>query len=73
MAQLIADRKEIDFILYELLDAEKLLEFEKFNMFSKKMFDMIISEARKISLKEILPTLAESDKNGVRFENGKVI
>ena len=34
---------------------------------------MVISEARKISIKELLPTLAESDKNGVRFENGKVI
>ena len=73
MAQLIADRKEIDFILYELLEAEQLLTYEKFKPFSKKMFDMVISEARKISIKELLPTLAESDKNGVRFENGKVI
>ena len=49
MPQLIADRKEIDFILYELLDAEQMLEYEKFDGFSKKMFNMIISEARKLS------------------------
>ncbi|MCP3924357.1 MAG: hypothetical protein GY714_17415 [Desulfobacterales bacterium] len=55
MAQLIADRKEVDFILYELLDAEELLKYEKYEGFSKKMFDMIISEARKLSIKEILP------------------
>lgn len=73
MAQLIADRKDIDFILYELLDAEQLFKHEKFNAFSRKTVDMIISEARKLSLKEILPTLAESDKNGVRFENGRVL
>ena len=36
MAQLIADRKEIDFILYELLEAEQLLKYEKFEVFSKK-------------------------------------
>ncbi|MBT6341180.1 MAG: hypothetical protein HOJ48_17985, partial [Desulfobacula sp.] len=30
MAQLIADRKEIDFILYELLDAAQLFKHEKF-------------------------------------------
>ncbi|MBU2631556.1 MAG: acyl-CoA dehydrogenase, partial [Proteobacteria bacterium] len=73
MAQLIADRKEIDFILYELLDAQQLLKFEKFKEFSKKTVDMMISEARKLAIKEILPTLAESDQNGVRFENGRVI
>jgi alkylation response protein AidB-like acyl-CoA dehydrogenase len=73
MSQLIADRKEIDFILYELLDAEQVLTYEKFEGLSKKMFNMAISEARKLSLKEILPTLAESDKNGVKFENGRVI
>jgi alkylation response protein AidB-like acyl-CoA dehydrogenase len=73
MSQLIADRKEIDFILYELLDAEHLLKFDKFEGFSKKTFNMMLSEARKLSIKEILPTLAESDKNGVRFENGQVL
>jgi alkylation response protein AidB-like acyl-CoA dehydrogenase len=73
MAQFIADQKEIDFILYDLLSAGQLPNHEKFKDFSKKMFDMVISEARKLSIKEILPTLAESDKNGVRFENGKVL
>lgn len=73
MPQLIADRKEIDFILYELLDAEQMLEYGKFDGFSKKMFNMIISEARKLSIKEILPTLADSDKNGVQYENGQVL
>ena len=72
MAQLIADRKEIDFILYELLDAAQLFKHEKFKGLSKKMVDMIISEARKLSIKEILPTLAQSDKDGVRFEKGQV-
>ncbi len=73
MTQLIADRKEIDFILYELLDAEQMIKHEKFEGLSRKMFDMIISEARKLSIKEILPTLFDSDKNGVRYENGKVL
>jgi alkylation response protein AidB-like acyl-CoA dehydrogenase len=72
MSQLIADRREIDFILYELLDVEQVLKHEKFEGFSKKMFDMMISEARKLSIKEILPTLAESDKTGVQFESGRV-
>ncbi|MCP4673177.1 MAG: hypothetical protein GY857_17940, partial [Desulfobacula sp.] len=58
MTQVIADQKEIEFILYEQFNAKKLLKFEKYKGFSKKIFDMILSEARKIGIKEILPTLA---------------
>ena len=72
MAQFIADQKEIEFILYEQFNAEELLTYEKYKVFSKKIFDMIISEARKVGIKEILPTLADGDKQGVQFENGNV-
>jgi len=73
MSQLIADQKEIEFILYEQFKAEELLAYEKYEDFSKKTFDMIISEARKVGIKEILPTLADGDKQGVRFEKGRVM
>ncbi len=33
---------------------------------------MIIAEARKLALKELLPTLAAGDRQGVRFEKGRV-
>ncbi|MCK5096813.1 MAG: acyl-CoA dehydrogenase [Desulfobacteraceae bacterium] len=72
MTQVIADQKEIEFILYEQFNAEKLLRYEKYKGFSKKIFDMILSEARKIAVKEILPTLVDGDKQGVQFENGKI-
>ncbi|MBU2429608.1 MAG: acyl-CoA dehydrogenase, partial [Proteobacteria bacterium] len=38
----------------------------------RKAFDMIISEARNLALKEILPTKIDGDRIGVTFENGKV-
>ena len=72
MSQLIADQREIDFILYELFQADLLVKNERFADFSKSSFDMIIAEARKLALKELLPTLAQGDEQGVRFENGQV-
>ncbi len=72
MTQLIADKKDIDFILYDMFNAGDLTGHEKYRDFSKKMVDLVISEARNLAIKEILPTLSESDKDGVRFENGKV-
>ena len=72
MAQLIADRRDIDFVLFEQLEADKLVEHEKYKGFNKKTFEMMINEARNIAIKEILPTLAEGDRQGAVFENGKV-
>ncbi|MDM8515790.1 acyl-CoA dehydrogenase [Desulfobacterales bacterium HSG16] len=72
MAQVLADRKDIDFVLYEQLEAEKLCENELFSDFNKKTFGMILDEARNLAVKEILPTFTEGDREGVRFENGEV-
>jgi len=73
MAQQIADRRDIDFVLYEQLDVEQLFKSKKHRELSKKMVDMVVTEARAFGIKEVLPTLAEGDKIGVAFENGKVI
>jgi len=72
MAQVIADRRDIDFVLYEQLKIEEILTAEKFQDLDRNILDMIISEARKLAVNEILPTLAEGDRIGVRLENGQV-
>jgi len=72
MAQVIADRKDVDFVLHEQLGVDALSEHEKYAEFNKKTIDLIISEARNLAIKEILPTLKEGDEQGCRFENGQV-
>ena len=72
MAQVIADRRDLEFVLYEQMEIEKLLGQDKFADLNRKMFDMVISEARNFAIKELLPTYAEGDSEGVRFENGQV-
>ena len=72
MAQLIADRRDIDFVLYEQLQIEQLFEKARYQDLNRKMADMVVTEARRFGLKEILPTYAEGDRAGVTFENGQV-
>ena len=72
MAQVIADRRDIDFVLYEQFKVDQLTHCEKYSDFNRKTFDLIINEARNLAIKEILPTLAEGDRNGATFEDGKV-
>ena len=72
MAQTIADRRDVDFVLYEQLDVENLTKNEKYAEFNRKVFDLIVTEARNLAVKEILPTLKESDEIGAVFDNGTV-
>jgi hypothetical protein len=72
MAQLIADRRDIDFVLFEQLDTEALTKEEKYKEFNRKTFDLIINEARAFALKELLPVNAEGDRQGVTLEEGVV-
>jgi alkylation response protein AidB-like acyl-CoA dehydrogenase len=72
MAQVIADRRDIDFVLYEQLKADEMTQIDKYKDFNKKTFDMIITEARNFAVKELLPTNAEGDRQGLVFENGQV-
>jgi len=72
MSQVIADRRDIDFVLYEQLKIDELTQFDRYKDFNKKIFDMIITEARNIGVKELLPTCAEGDREGLVFENGQV-
>jgi len=69
MAQLIADRRDVDFVLHEQI---KMVEHERFEEFNKKMINMIVSEARTLAIKEILPTFKEGDEIGCTLENGVV-
>ncbi|MCU0559103.1 MAG: acyl-CoA dehydrogenase [Desulfobacterales bacterium] len=72
MAQVIADRRDIDFVLHEQLDVEELSQHERFAEFNRKAVDLIVSEARNLAVKEILPTRADGDRQGCRFDNGRV-
>lgn len=72
MANLISERRDIDFVLYEQLDVLGLTRLSKYQGYNRKTFDLIISEARNFALKELLPIWAEGDRVGVSFENGTV-
>jgi hypothetical protein len=72
MAQLIADRRDVDFVLFEQMDIEKLAHTKQFKEFNKKTVTMTVTEARNFAIKEILPTNTEGDREGCVFEDGKV-
>ena len=72
MAQILADRRDIDFVLHEQLNVGQFAQHERFSDFNRKAIDLIISEARNLAVKEILPTQTDGDRQGVHFDSGKV-
>ncbi|MFO7494331.1 MAG: acyl-CoA dehydrogenase [Desulfobacterales bacterium] len=72
MAQVIIDRRDVDFILHEQLEVEKLSEHEKFEEFNRKTVDLIVSEAKNLAVKEMLPALKIGDEQGCTFDKGQV-
>ncbi|UCD80324.1 MAG: acyl-CoA dehydrogenase, partial [Desulfobacterales bacterium] len=72
MPQQVADRRDQDFVIWEQINCEEILENETYSEFNKKTCEMIISEARTLAIRELLPILAAGDQQGVRFESGTV-
>lgn len=66
------DDRDVRFVLKEHLGIQRLLEFDAYKDFSMDDFDMILTEAMKIASEEIAPTFQDGDRDGCRFENGKV-
>ena len=67
MAQLLADRNDIDFVLHEQFNLAALAENDVYSDFTRPVIDMIISEVRKLSIKELLPTNEIGDKSGMCY------
>ena len=55
MAQQVADRRDQDFVIWEQMACEEILKNEKYQDFNRKTCDMILTEARALAIKELLP------------------
>ena len=72
MSNLLVNQRDQEFLLFEQLGIEKLFSTEAFKDFSKEDALMMLKEAEKMALNEILPTYAAGDKEGCTFKDGKV-
>jgi alkylation response protein AidB-like acyl-CoA dehydrogenase len=72
MTQVIADRRDVDFVLHEQLRVEELARHPRFSDYTRKSVDLVISEARNLAVKELLPTRVDGDRIGASFAEGRV-
>ncbi len=60
----LVDSRDVRFVLFEMLDIERLCEFEKFSMFDRDMFESTIELAEKIAVEKVYPINMAVDKRG---------
>ncbi|MBP6620199.1 MAG: acyl-CoA dehydrogenase C-terminal domain-containing protein [Leadbetterella sp.] len=65
-------RKNIDFILHEVLEVEELCKDDYFKNHSKETFDLVLDMADDISQKTSLPAFVDSDRNQPQLIEGQV-
>ncbi len=72
MSEYLVDLRDVQFLLFEYLDIEKLTKYPKFQEFNQEMFEMIIEEGLKQAQEIAAPLGPLGDEKGVKFEDGKV-
>jgi hypothetical protein len=73
MSNYVIDERDQKFVLYEQLGLDKLPELSRYTDQSKDLYDMVLEEARKLTVEVLEPAVPEGDKEGCRLENGNVL
>jgi alkylation response protein AidB-like acyl-CoA dehydrogenase len=68
----LLSRRDLDFILYELLDVEALTRRPRFAEHSRETFDAALNTAAKIAEEKFAPHNRKSDLNEPRFDGVRV-
>ena len=72
MADLLVDERDQKFVLFEQFDLGTFSESEIYAEFDSEIYTMVLNEAKKLAENAMMPTNAECDEEGTRFQDGKV-
>ncbi len=72
MATKFVSKRSLEFLLYEVFNAEQLLTYPYYADHNRKVFDMVLDAALKLAQKVLRPTLEEMDRTPPALVNGKV-
>lgn len=71
MAERFANKRDVEFLLYEVFKAEDLTRHEFFQDHSRETFDMIIGTSWKLANDFMYPLFQEMDANPPQYVDGQ--
>jgi alkylation response protein AidB-like acyl-CoA dehydrogenase len=72
MATQFYSKRNIQFLLYEVFDAESLTKYNYYQDHARETFDMVLDSAEQISEKLLKPLLTEMDRKEPQLVDGKI-
>jgi len=73
MEEKFISRQNLDFMLYEVFEAEKILQSPYYEEYNRESIDLTIGTAHKIAVDLMRPYLRDMDKNPPVYRDGQVI
>ena len=68
----ILDERDLEFMLYELFDAESLTQRERYSDHSRETFGAALNTSRVVAEKYLVPIRQKVDTNAPEFDGEKV-
>jgi alkylation response protein AidB-like acyl-CoA dehydrogenase len=69
----LQDRRDVEFLVRDVLGTEQLFKLPMYAEHSWETFDLVLDSAYKFAHEQVLPTMVVSDREGVKLENGQVV
>jgi alkylation response protein AidB-like acyl-CoA dehydrogenase len=63
----LVDSRDLRFVLFEALEADKLNKYEKFAGFDKDTYEATLELAEQLAVEQVYPANAEADKTGAKY------
>ena len=63
----LVDSRDLRFVLFEALEADKLSKYEKFAGFDKDTYEATLELAEQLAVEQVYPANAEADKTGAKY------
>ena len=70
---IIVDRRDLDFVLFDVLGADRLLDQPRFALHDRDSIQLMLDTAQKVAEDAFLPCAAEVDANEPAFVGGQVV
>ncbi len=64
----LVDSRDVRFVLFELLEAHRLSEYDAFAAFDRDTYEATLDLAEKIAVERVYPINAEGDKIGAQYD-----
>ena len=64
----LIDSRDVRFVLFEALQADKLSKYDKFSGFDKDTYEATLELAEQLAVEQVYPANAEADKTGAQYD-----